>query len=245
MAKEIPLSQGRFATVDDEDYDWLSEYRWSYSPAHTGYAERGEANSKKHIKMHREIMDRYGHNIKGMSVDHIDGNTLNNTKANLRVCTHAQNLRNQRLSTNNTSGYKGVSLACNGKWLASISVDSKRIGYGTYEDIYSAVTIYNLAALYHHGEFARFNKLPSCITVNPLYIKLPKTPSVAERVRELLTATVPGYSGQLGTWETLAEHYFEIHEARRAGRNRKVLQFPSPVSLASPTRPAPIEEKAS
>ena len=86
--KRIPLSDGQYALVDAADYEALSAYQWHLCSG--GYAARSEKG--KRILMHRQIMDP----PKGMVVDHIDGHRANNLRSNLRVCTRAENQRNQR-----------------------------------------------------------------------------------------------------------------------------------------------------
>lgn len=105
MTKEIPLTQGRVALVDDEDFDRLSKHKWHYHK--TGYARRGEGGRKNHRKiyMHREVMNAPD----DMEVDHGKGGTLDNRKSNLRVCTHKENSRNRVTHKLNSSVYKGVS----------------------------------------------------------------------------------------------------------------------------------------
>jgi len=107
--KKIQLTQGKMALVDDEDYVFLSQWKWhvhanknkNYA-IHTTY----DTSTKKKGKMimHRIIVD-VAH---GFEVDHIDGNGLNNQKINLRICTHSENTKNQGKHKNNTSVYKGV-----------------------------------------------------------------------------------------------------------------------------------------
>jgi hypothetical protein len=99
----IPLTQGKYAIVDAEDYERVSRYKWCLS--RTGkqlYAQRRTGG--KTIRMHQFIMKP----PKGMVVDHIDGNGLNNRRSNLRICTRPENTRNRRRNPNTASGYKGV-----------------------------------------------------------------------------------------------------------------------------------------
>src|ERR1043165_2122866 len=96
MTREIPLTQGYVALVDDCDYEWLSQWKWCAHVAkggRTAYAFRA-----KGIAMHRVIMNA----PEGMDVDHRDHNGLNNTRANLRICTHAENQRNMNHRTKKT-----------------------------------------------------------------------------------------------------------------------------------------------
>jgi hypothetical protein len=93
-----------------------------------------------------------------MVVDHIDGNGLNNTRANLRICTIAENVRSSRRRTDNGSGYKGVGFhKASGKWVARIVTNGEKMYLGLYESPEQAAAVYDLAAHKYHGEFARLN----------------------------------------------------------------------------------------
>ena len=154
--KEIQLTQGKVALVDDEDYEYLNQFKWHVS--NDNYARRTIYKDKlyKALFMHREIMKV----SKGLLVDHINGNSLDNRKLNLRICTNSQNLMNRGKNKNNTSGYKGVRLInSNKKWRAQIQY--KKIFYhlGCFEKRIDAAKAYNEAAIKFHGEFANLNKI--------------------------------------------------------------------------------------
>lgn len=155
--KEIQLTKGKVALVDDEDYEGLSRFKWcAQKSRNTYYAVRNssrDTNGKGHkIRMHRVIMDTPD----GMLTDHIDGNGLNNQRSNLRICTMAENQQNQGKQQHNTSGFKGVSFHTHTKkWRACISVAGKQhyLGYfTTKEEAYEA---YCKACIELHGGFAR------------------------------------------------------------------------------------------
>lgn len=153
---EIRLSNGDITIVDAVDADLL-QLRWQcHTSGHNSYATHG---SKKHsFSMHRHIMARVTGRplVKGEIVDHINGNSLDNRRNNLRLCTHAQNIHNQRLSQRNTSGYKGVSYITSiGKWRAQIKVNRKQKTIGTYDTPEEAHAAYCEAAKKYFGEFAR------------------------------------------------------------------------------------------
>lgn len=153
--KHIKLSKGRFAIVDDEDYEWLSQWNWYCGG--NGYASRSQYIPKyknKIVYMHREIMKAPS----GMECDHINGDPLDNRKSNLRLCTHKQNLASQKRPKNNTSGYKGVIRSSSGKkWKAEIRIENRPVHLGTFEDPTKAAQAYDNAAQKHFGEFARLN----------------------------------------------------------------------------------------
>jgi hypothetical protein len=91
-----------------------------------------------------------------MCVDHINGNTLDNRRSNLRVCTHAENMRNRRKNSNSSSGYKGVFWDNHyKKWSSYIRVNNKRIYLGRFDDSKVAYEAYVAASKKYHGEFGR------------------------------------------------------------------------------------------
>lgn len=144
--------------VDDEDYEILRKYKWSsrFGPtlikpyARTGITNRVLFPNKKqiHIDLHRIIMWCPSH----LEIDHIDRNTLNNQKKNLRICTHSQNTMN-RINSRNTSGYKGVCKRKNGWYTTTIYSEGKRYYLGTSKKIENCVLAYRLAARILHKDF--------------------------------------------------------------------------------------------
>ena len=154
--KEIKLTQDKIALVDDDDFEYLNQFKWCANKLrHTFYAFR--TLEKKKISMHREIMKTQLENNIGKIIDHIDGNGLNNQKYNLRTCTIAENSRNRHF-VNNSSGYLGVSiLKSRKKWYAQIKGNKKNIFLGSFKDKKDAAKAYNEAAIKYHGEFARLN----------------------------------------------------------------------------------------
>lgn len=158
--KKIPLTQGEFAMVDDEDFEEINSHKWCVlRRSHTTYAMRGitiGVGKRKTILMHREILGAKN----GELCDHKDGDGLNNTRENLRICTCLENSRNSRKQKNNTSGYKGVSWSKKGKyWVAFISYMGRTINLGHFSEIKDAAKAYNAAAEEIFGEFAKLNNL--------------------------------------------------------------------------------------
>lgn len=127
-AKLIGLSQGKVAIVDAADYEDLGQYKWcAIKGDSTYYAAR--RNGKKMVRMHREIMNAPPE----MLVDHREHNGLDNRKSNLRICTRAENTRNQRLHKRGSTGYKGVSWHKKQKiFHAYIGYNSKKIWLGRF-----------------------------------------------------------------------------------------------------------------
>jgi hypothetical protein len=148
--KQIPLTQGEFALVDDEDFEELSRYKWQV--LRNGPRSYAVRKAGKQIRMHRQITNAPD----GMLVDHRDGNGLNNQRFNLRVCTAAENARNIRVHKDNKTGFKGVGRS-QGKYRAYIVVAKKFIFLGRFGDPESAARAYDKAAKQHFGQFARTN----------------------------------------------------------------------------------------
>jgi len=144
------------ALIDDED-EWLMEWKWYVlRGTTTNYAIRsawsGRWNMSTSLMMHREIMSAPVH----MEVDHRNGNGLDNRTENLRLATRAQNARNRRIQSNNTSGIRGVDWRKREqKWRARIKVDNTYIELGHFTDLEEAKVVREEAALYYYGEFAR------------------------------------------------------------------------------------------
>lgn len=157
--KTIPLSKGKVAIVDDQDFEELSCHKWHFEAGrHRGYAGRWEPfiregrRSPRRIYMHRVILNPPD----GMVCDHINGNKLDNRRANLRVCTHAENMRNR--SPYGVSQFLGVhwNKACN-RWVASITSHGKRKHLCVSQIEEEAARMYDRAAIEMHGSFARLN----------------------------------------------------------------------------------------
>ena len=153
--RRIKLTQGRYALVDDNDYEYLSGFKWGYNRKR-GYAVRTPPRSmeiRKSVYMHREIIKV----PPDMEIDYINNIKLDNRKKNLRICSHIENQRNLPLSRN-TSGYRGVSWHKPAhKWRATIKVNKKFKHLGLFEDIRDAARAYDNAAKMYHGSFARLN----------------------------------------------------------------------------------------
>jgi len=152
--KEIPLTRGLFTKVGDADYEHLSQWKWSALKSKKRfYAYRMVCNSGKQtaILMHRAIMEASGFSEK---VDHINGDSLDNTRANLRICTNAQNCQNRGITSLSKTGYKGV-MEKNGVFRVSIGHENKVIYLGTFKTIEDAINAYSEASIRLHKEFAR------------------------------------------------------------------------------------------
>lgn len=158
--KEVTLTQGKVALVDDEDYNRVNQYKWhSKKNGRTYYALR-----EYHLdgKRTSQFMHTF---IKGTEeeIDHEDHNGCNNQKYNLRQVTHQQNLQNQQKSLTYkgippSSSFKGVSWDKHRqKWQAYIQVNHKKIQIGRFDNEFEAALAYDNAASNHYGEFAKLN----------------------------------------------------------------------------------------
>ncbi len=175
--KLIYLSQGQVTRVDDEDYEYLMQWKWRVNKSHGGfYAARtawAGLKKRKKISMHRLLMNVDDPNTQ---VDHADRDTLNNQKYNLRTCTNAENIKNRSSLKGSTSIYLGVHKSTRKKsymtkrgyvtnikfkWIAKIKTTSKEITLGAWDytpenEILAAKT-YDEAAKIYHKEFANLN----------------------------------------------------------------------------------------
>lgn len=151
--KHIELTQGKFALVDDDMYDYLTCWDWHFSG---GYAKRNDYDNGKTkiVRMHHFVLPLE----KGRMTDHINGNGLDNRRENLRLVTKSQNMMNRGLQKNSSSGFKGVALhKPTGKWRAYIGKDGKHIHLGLFEDIKKAAYAHNEAVFKYHGKYGKLN----------------------------------------------------------------------------------------
>jgi len=152
--REIKLTQGRMAQIDDEDFEWLNQWKWCVQRMHnTYYAIRKQHIGNRYItiRMHRIIMRTPSH----LQVDHKDRNGLNNQRLNLRNCNNSQNQMNKKSS--GVSQYLGVSYNHKGRIKANIKGNGKIIHLGTFETEIEAAKAYDNKARELHGEFANLN----------------------------------------------------------------------------------------
>lgn len=162
--RQIELTKGKFALVDDDDFERINAHKW-YAQKNINrgvwYARRRiwhpDTKRQSLVSMHRYILNL---NDPAIIVDHIDMDGLNNTKANLRVATNSQNQANRTgKKTGVTSAYKGVHWCkTKQKWVATISLgDGKSKTLGHFTDEIEAARCYDRAAINIQTEFARPN----------------------------------------------------------------------------------------
>lgn len=157
--KLIPLTRDRFAAVSDCDFKKVKNRKWHAVKTKEGkwYAgsNSGRGGASKFVAMHRVLAGAK----KGQTVDHKDGNGLNNRRSNLRICTRSQNCANAIIPKHNKSGFKGVSFHKQaGKWRASIKIKGKKIALGLFDSKLSAAVAYDQAAIEIFGEFSKTNR---------------------------------------------------------------------------------------
>lgn len=154
--KKILLSQGKTTLVDDEDYDFLTQWKWCVGGS--GYALRGTSinGKKKTVFMHREVNET----AEGFDTDHINNDKLDNRSANLRHTTTSQNLMNATPMKGKSSRYKGVSFVkSHKKWSSRIQIKDKYVFLGYFDLEIEAAKKYNARASEVYGKFARLNVL--------------------------------------------------------------------------------------
>jgi hypothetical protein len=149
----IPLTQGRYAIADAEDYERISRHRWCLSRSGKRlYAQRRSRG--RTIRMHQFIMKPPG----GMLVDHINGNGLDNRRCNLRICSRLENSRNRRVNPNTVTGYKGLYRSRRtGRYYAQIFFEGHCHRIGSFDTAVEAARAYDRRAIECFGPFACLN----------------------------------------------------------------------------------------
>ena len=153
----VPLTRGMTAIVDLPDKHHVEGYNWqARKDDDRWYAVRvmrHDDDGKQHmVYMHRSILDAPA----GVTVDHKDGDGLNNRRVNIRLATHQENMFNQRTPKDNTSGYKGVCWnKASRKWQAQISVGGRTVYLGLFETAEQASSVYETEATRRRGVFHR------------------------------------------------------------------------------------------
>jgi len=180
--RRIPLTQGKFAIVDPEDYAWLSQYKWYARKNGPSYYAARTCNidgRKYNLHMHREILKLKLYPEPCLSgvvlissawtktdtlspdfvIDHINNNGLDNRKVNLRIVTQRQNCWNSRAKfRSRSSRYKGASWHSKmNKWVSKISIDGKSVHLGYFDSEIPAARAYDAAAKKHRGQYAYLN----------------------------------------------------------------------------------------
>lgn len=151
--KYIELTKGQRATVDDEDWPYLSQFRWWFD----GMYAQGRVNGKQ-VRMHRLLLNP----PKGSMVDHANGDRMDNTRANIRVCSHGENEWNKakkhRHRNDGHSKYKGVTRDVRrGMWVSRTTFNGRSVHIGSFVSEIDAARAFDDWAREHHGQFAHVN----------------------------------------------------------------------------------------
>ena len=147
MVSLIPLTQNKFAIIDEDDFAELNKHKWYFfGGKYAARKVKGEV-----VFMHNQLFGCKG-------VDHRDRDGLNNTRGNLRKASHGQNMLNKASYRGSTSKYKGVYRVSRGnKWNAQIAIQREQIFLGQFSSEKEAALEYDKAARRYHGEFAYLN----------------------------------------------------------------------------------------
>jgi hypothetical protein len=159
---------GKYVIVDNEDFYWLNKFNWYLNKnlhyPFNEYARRNRLNKNNsdQILMHRVILEKYKIKIENKLIDHINNNSLDNRKSNLRIATKSQNKAHGQIYKNNSTGYRGVyyeeNFRPNKKWRVRISVNGKDKHVGRYKTKEEAALAYNEVAIQYFGKFAYINQ---------------------------------------------------------------------------------------
>lgn len=160
--KEIKLTQGQYAIVDDDDFERVSKYKWcakrndrikriEFYATHAFIID----NRVKNVSLHQFVI---GNTPNGYCIDHINGNTLDNRKENLRFVTRQQNSLNRKSHFNSSSKYRCISLfKRTGKYEVQINIKQNNTKLGYYWSEFIAANVADVASILYHKEFGTLN----------------------------------------------------------------------------------------
>lgn len=157
--KTIKLTKGRFTIVDDDLFEFLNQYKWHYQ---FGYAKRmiRVNGQRKALHLHRFIINAPNH----LQVDHINGDSLDNRRENLRLCSQKDNAKNRSMSKNNKSGFPGVYYYEKyGKYCAQATVNGSKKTLGYFDTKEEAFEARQEVVKEHYKSFAPVNPFRTAI----------------------------------------------------------------------------------
>ena len=149
----VPLSKGKVSLISAADVQVVRKFNWSAQKIGKYFYACACVNGRN-IHMHRFLLNP----SKNERVDHRNGDTLNNCRNNLRICTASENSGNMKAHADSSSKYKGVTYnKRQNSWMAQLTVNRKRVHCSYHKDPIDAAEAYDRVALKHFGEFARIN----------------------------------------------------------------------------------------
>jgi hypothetical protein len=152
---KIKLTQGQFTLVDEEDFNYLNQWKWHLGKGGYAYRRKYLSDGKDgfvSVYMHRLLLNP----PPGMEIDHINGNGLDNHRANLRIVTHQQNSINHKVRCDNQSGLSGVYFDKHRKkWVSEMWLDTQKIFGARFEYFDDAVLIRSVLEDIYFGKYKR------------------------------------------------------------------------------------------
>lgn len=147
--KQIPLTKNKFALIDDEDFERVSQRKWSCGSK--GHGPQTAGPGAYPIAMHKFILEDYSSQL----YDHINRNPYDNRRCNLRKATKSQNSMNRGLPKHNKSGYKNIHwYKSRNQWRVYLTVNGNWKSIGYFNDLNDAILARDKALREYHGEFA-------------------------------------------------------------------------------------------